>query len=188
MLESGRLWGCDPKKPDRAVCTTYEKEVDTGGYTRVVRQPGLFDQARALVPQLRQHTSDAELGHFLSNRGCSNEKKVMRRQGWTFPALLACRAEWQARFPGWRWRNEKIFAWQPELADDAPETAAEMVMEAMNMEASANQMREAAKVLERQEKEAGRSSKRARKGGQKGAKSGPNDTQNSPRNKAQTTF
>jgi hypothetical protein len=127
LLESGRLWGCAPGQPERAVSNAYDEEVDVGkiidGNTRTQlrKQLGLFDQARALVPQLRQHTTDHELGRHLGKQGCSNAKKVMRRQGWTFPPLAQCRAEWEKRFPGWKWRNMALFEWQEEEDYDAPE-------------------------------------------------------------------
>jgi hypothetical protein len=138
LLESGRLWGCGYQpNPDRAVCNAYDAEVGVdwqpekdaygnivGGYyksTRMIKKPGLFDQARALVPQLRQHTTDTELGRHLAEQGCSNTKKVMRRQGWTFPPLAECRAKWDKRFPGWKWRNMALSEWQAEEADDVPE-------------------------------------------------------------------
>jgi hypothetical protein len=125
LLESGRLWGCDPSNPERAVSNSYDKEVGNAFHSRIVKQAGLFDQARALVPQLRQHTTDTELGRYLGVQGCSNTKKVMRRQGWTFPELADCRAKWIERFPGWKWRNADLTEWQAEEADDAPETAPE---------------------------------------------------------------
>jgi hypothetical protein len=121
LMESGRLWGCDPKYPERAVSNAFEAEIGGAFNSRIVKQPGLFDQARALVPQLRHHTTDHELGRYLRAQGCSNTKKVMRRQGWTFPPLAQCRAEWDKRFPGFLWRNPELFEWQAEEADDAPE-------------------------------------------------------------------
>jgi hypothetical protein len=121
LLQSGRLWGCAPGHPERAVCTAYDAEVGVAFNSRIVKRLGLFDQARALVPQLRQHTTDTELGRHLTAQGCCNSKKVMRRQGWTFPALLECRAKWDARFPGTKWRNTAISEWQAEEADDEPE-------------------------------------------------------------------
>jgi hypothetical protein len=131
LLESGRLWGCDELYPERAVSNAYDAEVGGVGYTRIVKQPGLFDQARALVPQLRHHTTDHELGRHLRAQGCDNTKKVMRRQGWTFPPLAECRAKWDKRFPGKKWRNTRLLEWQAEEdyevpgtgnADNGPET------------------------------------------------------------------
>lgn len=126
LLESGRLWGCDPRSPDRAVCSTYDREIDSfyGQTSRTVKQPGLFDQARALVPQLRNHFNDTELGRYLSKQGCDNKKKVLRRQGWTFPSLKLCRTKWEERFPAWQWRNDAITTWQAEEADDEAEAEA----------------------------------------------------------------
>ena len=121
LLESGRLSGCDPKHPERAVSNAYDAEVGGAFHSRIVKQPGLFDQARALVPQLKHHTTDHELGRYLGAQGCSNTKKVMRRQGWTFPPLLECRAKWEVRFPGFKWRNTALLAWSAEEADDTPE-------------------------------------------------------------------
>ena len=46
--------------------------------------------------------------------GCDNTRKVLRRQGWSFPPLRDCRAEWEKRYPGWKWRNPDLTEWQPE--------------------------------------------------------------------------
>jgi hypothetical protein len=123
LLQSGRLWGVDPKQhPERAVCNAYDQEINDLWDTKVVRivkKLGLFDQARSLVPQLRQHTNDSELGRYLGKQGCTNTKKVMRRQGWTFPPLAECRAKWEQRFPAWKWRNKALSEWQFEESDDA---------------------------------------------------------------------
>ena len=50
--------------------------------------------------------------------GCDNNKKVLRRAGWTFPPLKECRAAWEARYPDWKWRNPEISEWQAEEGDD----------------------------------------------------------------------
>ena len=82
-------------------------------------QPGLYDQAKQIEPRLRSYTSDHALGHFLDEMGCRNTKKVLRRQGWTFPPLPDCRIAWEARYPGWKWRNPDLTEWQAEeLGDD----------------------------------------------------------------------
>jgi hypothetical protein len=122
LLQSGRLWGCDPNHhPERAVCNAYDAEVGGPFHSRMVKRLGLFDQARTLVPKLRHHANDTELGRYLGAQGCDNTKKVMRRQGWTFPPLTECRAKWDKRFSGTKWRNTAISEWQAEEADDAPE-------------------------------------------------------------------
>jgi hypothetical protein len=50
--------------------------------------------------------------------GCTNKQKVLRRRGWTFPALLACREAWEKRYPGWCWRDTDIAEWRAEEQDD----------------------------------------------------------------------
>jgi hypothetical protein len=53
----------------------------------------------------------------------------MRRRGWTFPDLGECRKKWEARFPGWKWRDPNLKQWQIEDADEgaASEAFAEHV-------------------------------------------------------------
>ena len=119
LLETGTLLGTDPKgDPGRAVSNKYEEKVVVGISDRWVRRPGLYDQARSIEPRLRSHTSDHQLGAYLKERGCSNEKKVMRRQGWTFPPLSKCREDWEKRFPDWQWRDPNIKNWQSEEGED----------------------------------------------------------------------
>ena len=126
LLESGTLKGSDPAQPNRAVSSGYVRivEVETVSYgttqskhPRTLNQPGLFDQARQIEPRLRNYTSDRALGLFLSEMGCDNTKKVMRRQGWSFPPLKDCREAWEKRYPGWKWRNPDLTEWQPEGDD-----------------------------------------------------------------------
>jgi hypothetical protein len=98
------------------VSNEYQREIseDTDfGMKRVryVRQRGIYDQARALEPRLRAR-SDHLLGHFLAEQGCDNTRKVIRKRGWTFPELSACRAKWNVRFPMWSWRNPDLERWQ----------------------------------------------------------------------------
>lgn len=97
LLETGTLWGSDPKEPHRAVSNGYTRteKIETeslyGGtqtQIRQVKQLGLFDQARQIEPRLRTYTNDHQLGGFLSTMGCDSEKKVMRRRGWTFPPIV----------------------------------------------------------------------------------------------------
>jgi hypothetical protein len=65
--------------------------------------------------------SEHKLGDFLTKMGCDNEKKVLRRRGWTFPPLHDCRKAWEVRFPNWKWRrNPFICDWQVEGVDDEP--------------------------------------------------------------------
>jgi hypothetical protein len=71
---------------------------------------------RAPTPWITGGTDD---GRYLGKQGCTNTKKVMRRQGWTFPPLAACRAKWEQRFPAWKWRNTALSEWQFEESDDA---------------------------------------------------------------------
>jgi hypothetical protein len=122
LLETGTLTGCDPKAPHRAVSNKYEEKIV--GYTeRLVTRLGLYDQARNIEPRLRS-VSDHKLGDFLSDQGCYNFSKVVRRRGWTFPELSECREKWEARFPGWKWRNPNLSQWQVEVADDDEDPAA----------------------------------------------------------------
>jgi hypothetical protein len=122
LLETGTLWGADPKAPHCAVSNRYQRLVKVPVYyvgtpIRQVTQFGIFDQARQIEPRLRTYTNDRALGLFLSEMGCDNAKKVLRRQGWTFPPLLQCRTEWEARYPGWNWRNPDLKEWQAEETD-----------------------------------------------------------------------
>ena len=80
---------------------------------RSFHQPGLFDQAQQIEPRL-DYFSDRRLGLFLSEMGCDNTRKVLRRQGWSFPPLLDCRKEWEKCYPGWKWRNSDLKEWQAE--------------------------------------------------------------------------
>jgi hypothetical protein len=123
LLESGTLRGSDPAEPHRAVSNSYTRVVeikgksrygDTYPQSRTFNQPGIFDQARQIEPRLRSYTNDHLLGRFLSKMGCDNTRKVLRRQGWSFPSLRDCRAEWEKRYPGWKWRNPTLTEWQPE--------------------------------------------------------------------------
>jgi hypothetical protein len=123
LLESATLEGCDPHAPNRAVSNGYQREIEIEigngtKQTRYVKQNGLYDQARNIEPRLRNHTSDQRLGLYLSEMGCSNEQKVLRRRGWTFPPLLECRKKWKERFPNWVWRDNTITEWRAEEADD----------------------------------------------------------------------
>jgi hypothetical protein len=123
LLETGTLAGSDPKHPERAVSNAYQKEVTTepsvafgGTHVRMVHQRGLFDQAKQLEPRLR-NISDQKLGRHLTDMGCDNTKKVLRRQGWWFPPLADRRKAWEAKYPGWKWRNPELTEWQPEEDD-----------------------------------------------------------------------
>jgi hypothetical protein len=116
LLETGTLYGADPKDPSHAVSNKYEIKIDVDGYQRVTTRLGLYDQARSIEPRLRQR-SDHVLGDYLSKQGCDNTKKVMRRRGWTFPPLEECRAKWEQRYPGWQWRDPNIAEWRAEEDD-----------------------------------------------------------------------
>jgi hypothetical protein len=98
---------------------------DTVLTKREVTRPGLYDQARSIEPRLRNYANDHILGNHLTAQGCSNLRKVIRRQGWTFPPLADCRAAWETRFPGWRWRNPEITAWWREEQEDVHADMAE---------------------------------------------------------------
>jgi hypothetical protein len=129
LLETGMLSGCDPEQPNRAVSNKYEEKVTLGMSDRLVGRPGLYDQARGIDPRLRT-VSDHKLGGFLAEQGCDNSRRVMRRRGWTFPELSECREKWEARFPGWPWRNPNLKGWQVEDADhDTEEHVSEATLD-----------------------------------------------------------
>jgi hypothetical protein len=121
LLETGTLTGADPDEPHRAVSNTYDRVVDIGTplnpMRRHVKQLGLYDQAKAIVPKLKG-SSDNALGKHLTQMGCDNTKKVLRHRGWSFPPLAECRAAWVARYPDWKWRDVEITEWRAEESDD----------------------------------------------------------------------
>jgi hypothetical protein len=123
LLETGTLMGADPLAPHRAVSNAYPRQFEIAAsygtaQTRSVNQLGIYDQAKLIEPRLRNHTGDIRLGIHLKEMGGDNTKKVLRRRGWTFPPLSACRATWEKRFPGWQWRDNEITEWRAEEADD----------------------------------------------------------------------
>jgi hypothetical protein len=128
LLETGTLEGADPLRPNCAVSNEYTEEINMVGgghsYTRILKHRGLFDQARSIEPRLKHYAGDHMLGRHLSACGCDNTKKVLRRQGWTFPSLSECRKAWEARFPGWVWRDSAITEWRTEV-DDEPQAEQE---------------------------------------------------------------
>jgi hypothetical protein len=115
LLTTGVLWGADPENPHCAVSNSYEEEVQNAdGHARIARRKCLFDQARAISPRLKT-VSDHALGHYLKDQGCDNTHRVLRRRGWTFPPLDACCKVWEARFPGWHWRDPGLAVeWESE--------------------------------------------------------------------------
>jgi hypothetical protein len=117
LLETGQLAGCDPRRPNEARSGDFEEVITSGDHDRHVKRIGLYSQARQIDPRLRSHTSEHALGIYLRKQGCTNETRVCRRTGWTFPALMKCRAAWELRFPGTVWRNNEITAWQCEDED-----------------------------------------------------------------------
>jgi hypothetical protein len=131
LLETGVLAGSDPLQPNKAVSNLYDRQVEIEATSpfgdrsqvRLVKQLGLYDQARATVPKLRQ-SSDNVLAAKLTKMGCDNSKKVLRRRGWTFPPLIECREAWLKQYPNWTWRDEDITEWQAEESDDPVFTAA----------------------------------------------------------------
>lgn len=125
LLESGTITGADPDQPNKAVSNEYQREVEvTLPYgtvqKRIVRQLGVYDQARQIEPRLKNHFNDHRLGAHLREMGCDNEKKVLRKRGWTFPPLRQCREAWLKRFPDWPWRDPEITEWRAEEQDDPP--------------------------------------------------------------------
>jgi hypothetical protein len=137
LLETGVLTGSDPHHPDKAVCNSYTREIEiearafTSTQVRHVTQRGLYDQAKLIEPKLR-NISDHKLGRYLAKMGCDNSKKVLRKQGWSFPLLANCRTAWELRYPDWKWRNADITEWQAEESDDvveATKTGPKMVVD-----------------------------------------------------------
>jgi hypothetical protein len=129
LLETGVLTGSDPHHPHKAVCNSYTREIkievrsaygDTSTQVRHATQRGLYDQAKLIEPKLKNF-NDHKLGRHLSQMGCDNSKKVLRKQGWSFPLLAECRAAWEKRYPNWKWRNADITEWQAEESDDVVE-------------------------------------------------------------------
>jgi Family of unknown function (DUF5906)/RepB DNA-primase from phage plasmid len=125
LLEAGVLEGADPNAPNCAVSNGYDREVtESDGYglprKRRIRQRGLYDQARAVEPRLRWR-NDHALGHYLTEQGCDNSQKVLRRRGWKFPPLPECRKRWEARFPDWKWRDPLLSEWQCEQDEQQSE-------------------------------------------------------------------
>jgi hypothetical protein len=122
LLESGTLEGCDPCYPNKAVSNAYQKEVEVENENGVIskrffKQNGLFDQAKSIEPRLRNHFTEHRLGGLLRQHGCV-PSRPLRHHGWTFPALLVCRAKWEERFPNWPWRNTGLTKWQAEEEND----------------------------------------------------------------------
>lgn len=121
LLEHGALPGCDPKQPHMARSNDWQEVIknDMGGVVRTVMHPGLYTAARKMEPRLR-NVSDHKLGHFLTAQRCTNDTKVLRQRGWTFPELSELRQKWEKRFPGWRWRNPDLSQWEPDDGDAVP--------------------------------------------------------------------
>lgn len=116
LLENGVLEGADPQHPSHAVSNAYDREITEydnygGKRTRTVKQLGLYDQARNMVPRLRQHFSDNAIAHFMTEQGCASNKWVLRHRGWWFPELFEARAAWEARCGGWSWRDPNLRTW-----------------------------------------------------------------------------
>lgn len=122
--------GADILHPHKAVSNAYDRQVNLGvtkvadggdivqtPHYRHVKQLCLYDQARSMVPKLR-NTSDTALGAYLAKMGCDNTKKVMRQRGWTFPPLAECRAAWVKRYPDWKWRDPDLANWQDDCGYD----------------------------------------------------------------------
>ena len=118
LLQTGALWGADPRRPSWAVSNGYEEEKETFGGTRTVKRRCLYDQAREVSPRLRS-VSDHMLGRALTGFGCTNYHHVMRRRGWQFPALAAARRTWEDRFPGWKWHDPDLSDWKAPPDGDA---------------------------------------------------------------------
>jgi hypothetical protein len=119
LLETGVLAGCDPSHPNCVRSGEWHDEVcDAEGHSRLIKKPGLLNQAREIEPRLRHHFNDNMIGAYLKEDwGCTGGR-VLRARGWIFPPLAKLRAKWIERFPNWRWRNPSITKWQPEEDDD----------------------------------------------------------------------
>ena len=117
LLQTGVLWGADPKHPSCAVSNGYEEEKETFNGTRTVKKKCLYDQAREVSPRLKG-VSDHMLGRALAAFGCANDHRVLRRRGWQFPALNEARNTWETRFPGWKWHNPDLSEWKESPAGD----------------------------------------------------------------------
>ena len=81
LLEGGTLEGADPDFPSHAISNTYDREITKDRQLRhqaqqLHKQPGIYDQARIIVPRLRQHASDHMLGHFISDGGLRLKESV----------------------------------------------------------------------------------------------------------------
>lgn len=123
LLESGTLAGCDPKHPNCARSGDYDDKVqddDGSNFARHVKRPGLYAQARSIVPHLRNHTNTTALAAYLRKQGCKvrEQTRVLRKSGWEFPPLLDCRKAWEKRFPGTQWRDPSVTNWRAEDDDD----------------------------------------------------------------------
>ena len=116
LLQTGTLWGADPKRPDTAVSNEWEEKEEGFTGTRTVKRKALYDQAREVSPRLKGY-SDHMLGRVLTDLGCTNDKKVMRRRGWHFPTLADARRAWEVRFPGWKWRTPDLVEWHQEAEE-----------------------------------------------------------------------
>ena len=125
LIESGTLAGCDPDHPNCARSGDYEEKIRDAdsSFARHVKKPGLYSQARSLVPHLRNHTNNSALATYLKKQGCFVREKirVLRKSGWEFPALLDCRRAWEKRFPGTVWRDPDLTEWRAEDDDDVIE-------------------------------------------------------------------
>jgi hypothetical protein len=126
ILQTGVLAGADPLDPSSACSNEYEEQTKEGtdGYgtarMRIVRRPGLYDQARRSSPRLKA-VSDTALGLYLGEHcGCTN-KWVRRQRGWRFPPLAECRARWLERFPETKWRDDALAGWTFGEDDSPPE-------------------------------------------------------------------
>jgi len=114
LLQTAVLAGANSSAPDRAISNRYEDEISEsdgfgGRRTRTVKRDGLYDQARAVSPELRGYT-EAALGRYLKQQGCRNAW-VRRHRGWQFPPLANCRARWLERFPMTVWNDLETNEW-----------------------------------------------------------------------------
>jgi hypothetical protein len=113
LLETGRPWGNSFDTPHLAISEAFEDEEEIGEFKRHKKRLCLYDQARASSPRLRNESYNY-IAAFLRKQGCVSQK-VYGRRGWCFPPLAECRKRWLERFPAWRWQDESIADWEPEV-------------------------------------------------------------------------
>jgi hypothetical protein len=70
----------------------------------------LVDDAKIRVPHGAARFSYKAVTAFLRKQGCTPAKRFHisdEMRGWKFPPLAKMRQEWEARYGGWLWRDDK---------------------------------------------------------------------------------